>query len=384
MKALHKLGCLCLIAPLTLAACSQAAPGGNPLAPLAVGPPAAESAGVPAGSYLYVENGNSTISAFAIAKSGALTEIKGSPFASDTTGSPQLSIAIDPKGRYLYITGSTSDNVAVFSIGSAGALSLVSDKTQAGTGANFLLPTKSGDRIYVVDEVNGGSVAAFDLLENGKKLKTIAGSPYQVTCPGFCTSNPDDVLIGGSYLYSIDTYGWYISVFSIATSGALTELDSYATGYGPTEAVMTPNGGYLYVTDGAQAAVTAYSVAGGVLTQLTGSPFSAGSTPDGIAIAPNGKYVYVANYGDGTLSGYAVGSGGALVELKGSPFADGSGTGPTALAIDSAGKELFVTNQSVEQIAVYAIGASGAIAQIKGSPFTEKQGAEYPRGLVIY
>ena len=35
-----------------------------------------------------------------------------------------------------------------------------------------------------------GSVAAFDLLENGKKLKAIAGSPYQVTCPGFCTSNP--------------------------------------------------------------------------------------------------------------------------------------------------------------------------------------------------
>lgn len=385
MNASLKLKSLYLAVPLALAACSNPAPATSPLVPPATaGFPALKTGGAPSGSYLYVENGNSTISAFSIAKNGTLTELGGSPFSSETNSPTDFSIAIDRKGPYLYTSGTVSDNVAVFSISSKGALKLVSDNTQAGEGAAFLLPTKSDDRMYVINEVNGGSVAAFDLLDNGKKLKALAGSPYQVTCPGFCDSNPDDAVIGGSYLYTVDTYGWYVSAFSIAKGGALTELDSYATGYGPTDAVMTPSGGDLYVTDGAQAAVTGYSVAGGVLTQLTGSPFAAGDEPSGIAITPNGKYVFVANYADGTISGYAVGSGGALNALKGSPFADGSATAPTAVAIDADGKDLFVTNQGTQQVAVYSIAASGAIAQIAGSPFTEKEGASGPRGLAIY
>lgn len=377
-----------LVLLLAVAACSSPAPGTGSLVPTpTIELPALPSAGHPLASvsYLYVENGNSTISVFGIAKSGMLAEIEGSPFASDTNSPADYSIAVDPKGPYLYASGSVSDNIAIFSIGSSGAPTLVSDSTQAGTGAGFLLPTKAGNRMYAIDEVNGGSVAAFDIHAGGKKLKALAGSPYQVTCPGFCTSNPSAAVISGSYLYTVDTYGWYVSAFSIAKSGALTELGSYATGYGPTEAVMTPSGAYLYVTDGAQAAVTGYSVAGGVLTQLPNSPFTAGGTPLGIAMTPNGKYVYVADNGDGTIFGYAVGSGGALEPLKGSPFNDnGSDSGPVAVAVDHSGDHLFVANTNTEQIAVYTIAGSGAIAQIKGSPFTEAQGASGPRGLAIY
>jgi 6-phosphogluconolactonase (cycloisomerase 2 family) len=385
MKALRNIHCLCLALPLALAACSYPSAGSSSLLPEATaGLPLVKSAGHAVGNYLYVENGNSTISAFALAKSGSLREISGSPFASDTTGPGQFDVAIDPQGAVLYTAGSESDNLAIFSIGSGGVITLVSDSSQIGSGAGFPLLTKGDQRLYVLDEVNGGQVAAFDLKNRGDELKTVPGSPFQISCPGFCDPNPSSAVISGSYLYTVDTYGWYVSTFSISKSGALKELDSYATGYGPTDAVMTSKGADLYVTDGAAKSISGYSVAGGVLTALNDSPFSAGDEPDGIAIAPNNKYVYVANSGDSTISGYSVGAGGNLKALAGSPFADGSAAGPNAVIVDSAGKHLFVANGSTEQIAVYAIAGSGALSQIKGSPFTENEGASGPQGLAIY
>jgi 6-phosphogluconolactonase len=375
LRHLTLLGCA---AVASTACSSNVAPSAASLPPLARASASAKAAT----PYLYVENGNSTITAFAVAKSGALSEVAGSPYTSNTTGPSSYSIAVDPKGPYVLATGTESDNVAIFSIGSGGALTFLGSNDKAGGGANMLLFAKKDSRLYVVNEVNGGAIAAFDVGKN-EKLTSIHGSPYQVTCPGFCTSNPDDVVIGGSYLYSVDTYGWYVSSFSIAKNGALTELNSYPTHYGPQEAALTPSGTYMYVTNGASADISAYGVAAGVLTQLTGSPFKAGGTPSGIVMTSNGKYLYVADYGDGTISGYSISGDGALVQLKGSPFADGSGVAPTAIAIDKGNAHLFVTNQGTGTIAVYAIGGSGSLAQIKGSPFAES-GNLGPRGLALY
>ncbi|HEY6486131.1 MAG TPA: beta-propeller fold lactonase family protein [Candidatus Cybelea sp.] len=333
--------------------------------------------------YLYVENNNSTISVFAVASSGALTEIPGSPYDSQTNGPANFSIAIDGKGPYLYATGTSSGNVAVFSIGGDGGLTSVSTSTDAGVGASFLLLPKGDRRAYVLNSYNGGQVDAFDLSKTGRKLKAVKNSPYGVTCPGFCDPNPTSAVTSGRFLYTVDTYGWYVSSFSIAANGSLTELNSYATGYGPADAVLTPKGSYLYVTDGAQANVTAYRVANGVLTALAGSPFPAGVTPLGITITPSGTYVYVANSGDATISGYAITAGGALKTLAGSPFSDGSNTGPTALIADKSGKHLFVTNSNTENIGVFQIKANGALAQVPNSPFAES-GATGPKGLALY
>jgi 6-phosphogluconolactonase len=376
MNTLRLLQPLALAAISLLAACSSS--------PIATVPPTQGNAGahVPGSGapFLYVENGNSTLSAFSVAKSGALTAVSGSPYGSNTIGPSSFAIAVDPKGPYLYTTGTNSNNVAIFAIGAGGELTAVSDSTPGGDGAGPAVMTKSEKRLYVVDS-SSSAITAFDVAKKGR-LKTVTGSPYGITCPGFCDPDPGAAVTSGSYFYSIDTYGWYVSTFSISASGALTELNSYATHWGPNAAVMAPNGKYLYVTNGASADVSAYSVAGGVLTQLTNSPFAAGGTPDGITITPNGKFVYVANQGDGTISAYSA-AGGALKQLKASPFADGSGTGPTAMAVDKSGEHLFVTNQSTSTIAVYTIGGSGAIAQISGSPF-ELTGALGPRGLALY
>jgi len=336
-----------------------------------------------AASYLYVEDNNSLISAFAIAKNGSLTEVAGSPYNSNTNSPGSFAIAVDGNGPYLYTTGSVSANVAIFLIGADGSLTSVSDATETGTGPGATVLTKKDNRLYLTNTYDGGAIAAFNVRKSGAKLSAVAGSPFPVSCPGFCTSNPTQVIVSGSYLYSIDTYGWYVSAFSIAKNGALTELNSYATDYGPADGVITSKGTDLYVTNGAHHDISGYSVADGVLTPLTGSPFPAGGTPYGIAMTPNDKYVYVANNADGTISGYSIGSGGALEALSDSPFEDGSGTAPIALAIDKAGKHLFVTNSDTENITVYDIAKSGSITPIKGSPFALTDGTG-PKGLALY
>lgn len=371
-----------LAAIVTLAGCTfQAAtvPAQNP-------PPAARSAGghaTPSSPYLYVENNNSTISVFAVASSGALTEIAESPFYSQTNGPAPFSISIDAKGPYLYTTGTSSGNVAVFSIGAGGALTSVSASTDAGAGASFTLLPKGDARLYVLNSNYGGQVNAFNLTARGRKLKAVKSSPYGVTCPGFCEANPTAAVTGGRYLYTVDTYGWFVSSFSIAANGSLTELNSYPTGDGPADAVLTPKGSYLYVTDGAQANVTAYHVANGVLTTLNGSPFPAGGTPLGIALTPNGKYAYVANSGDATISGYAVTASGALRALAGSPFSDGSGTGPMALIADKSGAHLFVANATTANLGAFQIKGNGALAPVPNSPFAQSN-ASGPKGLALY
>jgi len=86
--------------------------------------------------------------------------------------------------------------------------------------------------------------------------------------------------------------------------------------------------GFLYVSDESGAAVSAFQVnpSNGNLTELSGSPYTVGSTPYGVVATANRKFLYVANYGDGTISGFSINSStGQLTAIPGSPFSDGAG-----------------------------------------------------------
>ena len=57
-------------------------------------------------------------------------------------------------------------------------------------------------------------------------------------------------------------------------------------------------------------------------TPVTGSPFATGSFPESVAFSPGGGLLATANHAANTVSVFAVGSGGALTQVTGSPFAD--------------------------------------------------------------
>jgi DNA-binding beta-propeller fold protein YncE len=105
----------------------------------------------------------------------------------------------------------------------------------------------------------------------------------------------------------------------------------------------------------------------GVLTQLAGSPVTAGQTVQALAIHPSGKYLYAANSGEGDVSLYKISTAGALTEVTPrTPV----GVSPTLLAMDSAGAFLYVGNSGSFSISVFSIDSgTGALAPVPGSPF---------------
>jgi 6-phosphogluconolactonase (cycloisomerase 2 family) len=93
----------------------------------------------------------------------------------------------------------------------------------------------------------------------------------------------------------------------------------------------------------------------GVLTQLSGSPISAGSGVEALALHPSGKYLYAANSGSNNISLYTVATTGGLTEVT--PRTN-AGTSPTLLITDAPGSLLYAANSGSNDISVYSISSS--------------------------
>jgi hypothetical protein len=77
----------------------------------------------PTGKFAYVANGNTNnVSAYSIAANGALTPVKGSPFAA---GRQPFSAAVDPTGKIAYVANDLDNNASAYSIAANGALTPV-------------------------------------------------------------------------------------------------------------------------------------------------------------------------------------------------------------------------------------------------------------------
>ena len=74
---------------------------------------------------------------------------------------------------------------------------------------------------------------------------------------------------------------------------------------------------YLYASIPGANQIVAYreDPNSGVLTQLTGSPITAGQAVQALAIHPSGKFLYAANSGESDISVFTISSAGALTEV---------------------------------------------------------------------
>jgi DNA-binding beta-propeller fold protein YncE len=92
-------------------------------------------------------------------------------------------------------------------------------------------------------------------------------------------------------------------------------------------------------------------------------------------VDPKGKFVFVANEGSNNVSVFSIGSGGALSQVQGSPFA--TGTSPVFLVTDHSGSVLYVADHGSSDIAEFSIAGDGALAAISGSPISVPTTAVY-------
>lgn len=132
---------------------------------------------------------------------------------------------------------------------------------------------------------------------------------------------------------------------------------------------------YLFATFPAanQVAVYREDPTAGVLTQITGSPYSVGDGAHSLALHPSGKYLYVANPGqdENDVSLFSIASWGGLTEIFPRASVMPLGSQPELLVMDPSGNYLYVMNAASQNISVFSIDSNtGKLTPVAGSPFS--------------
>ncbi len=100
---------------------------------------------------------------------------------------------------------------------------------------------------------------------------------------------------------------------------------------------------------------------GGTLSAIAGSPFAAGTQPTGIASDASSTYLYVSDSAHSDVLGFTIGATGVLTALSNSPFA--AGNQPSAVAVDPNYPYVYVTNAIDGTVTAYSM-TNGALTTL--------------------
>jgi 6-phosphogluconolactonase len=295
---------------------------------------------------------NDAVDGFSISNAGTLTAIPGSPFSLGGATPGGGGLTMFAAGSYFYATDINSGTVAGFlEDGSDGTLTPVpgspfpagSSPTQAAqTESEFLYVSNLND--------SAGGISAFTINAQTGALTPISGSPFFTGAPG-SFPGPSVVVVSGenNFLYvalaGTAKVNNLIAAFAIdQTTGALTPVSGspFPTGNGPMQMAYVPYtpGGYsfLYTANVQDGTISAFSADNttGILTQVSGSPYPAGSSVGGLAAVTAatqavGIFLYESDPQAQTIRAYNINANtGALSVLTASPF-PASGYAPTLL-----------------------------------------------------
>lgn len=276
------------------------------------------------GNYVYVANSSTnTVAGYSIGSS-TLTAVSGSPVA---VGYSPQALVVTPANTFLYVA--SSRGIYVYPVNSNGSLSVPSTSAvAAAVNVASIDISPDGQWLFGLDLTNT-VLDEFQINASTGALSALAATPYTVT--GGATVAPKEVRVAptGNYVFAALGTGGDI-VFTLNTStGAVATTQQLALGSPQTSdngLAIDSTTSYLYIArSGLNSGLAVYSIgAAGLLTAVSGSPFSAGTTPFAVQIDHSGKYVYVANRGDGTITGYQIGANASLAALSGSPYASGT------------------------------------------------------------
>ncbi len=276
-------------------------------------------------------NDNASIGVFAYnPDNGAITEIEGSPFAPplDETGisnATYINMAITPNGRFLYAGDVNHDTVDIYSIDQkTGALTL-EDSVPVPNEPHGIAVHRSGDFLFA--SLLGSTVCSFVIHDNGA-LTAAPGSPLALGgTASFVWLAPTP---NGRFLYAAGiSEGAGLSINT--SSGELTLLGDIVdtSADGPKGAVVTPNGRFLYSANFSSNSAGAARIASdGMVDNVAGQPFPAGTRPKSVTVTRSGRYLYVANFGGDSVSAFEInGTTGVLTSIDTYPV----GAGPKFL-----------------------------------------------------
>ena len=326
-------------------------PNTGALTPVAGGPVLADSnpSGIVldhTGQFAYVSNRSSgDVTFYDIAGTGALT-IHNNFFSTQVA---EQAIAISPSNQYVYVGGG-----AIATPGAAwgfGLNQISGDLSPVPPAPPEPFPTADALSAVAVDPANqfvfaatGSSPSLYVFsIGSGGTLTQLTNSPFHAARAGGLAVYPLGTATAG-YVYIADTATLQVSGFSYDGTGTLTQLSTspYNTfGGTPTGITIDPAGTYLYVTNAAagDASITSFSInpSNGALTRV-GPPVATGNLnnvanpkPVDVKVDPSNQYVYVVNGLDGSISQFTVSAG--VLTLK-STYSTGTGAVAAAAAVE--------------------------------------------------
>jgi 6-phosphogluconolactonase (cycloisomerase 2 family) len=213
------------------------------------------------------------------------------------------------------------------------------------------------------------------------------------------------VSFSGKFLYVANQVDGTVSVFSIASSGALTTiLAPYPVGMTPSALTLSPDGSFLYVANSGSGNVSAFTVCDkqsatcavtpgsspdGSLSPIAGSPFPAALGPISVTTDSAGRFLYVVDNGSNQVSQYKI-SAGTGVLVADSPATISTGDHPvwvssragttTVSATGGTIDYLYVANIGANTISIFSFDSTIGGLSVSGTPVTLVNGARQPRG----
>lgn len=350
------------------------------------------------GAFYVLNQGTNQIAGYSVA-SGKLTAINAytlpvvSPFA----------LAISPNGSFLYV--GTASGIFLYDIGSGGALTLANSGqsiSQDAAGALRVDPTGS----WLVDAwipVTGGPVQldSIPLASNGtantsQKVQSISVSLTGASVKGLTLSSD-----GNNVFVALGTAGTIVVPYVSGAFGTTyTSIPvQHSLGSDLSVAVdpvtstnSTPRLFYIGETlgnsSGSSGGLRVFnydSLGTGSLTQVSGSPFSTGtSAPNAILAESTGSYVYVANGNGlataGNISWFTIATSGSTDAVTaGSSVA--SGVQPLGLAEDSQNNFVLAvssggsTSSGNPDLEAYTMSSGALTSVIASATGTDPVGA---------
>ncbi|HWA55055.1 MAG TPA: PKD domain-containing protein [Solirubrobacterales bacterium] len=325
-------------------------------AALALAAAAAFTSPAPA-AILYTNNYNSEqLASFTIGADGLLAPVAGSPFQ---FADPTEGFSITPDGGFLVESFGFDSKAGSFALSPGGGIT----EAQAPIGpGGFGVPaiTPHGQFAYIYSSPSG--VIAYRLGPGGSMTKV--GGPF-----GSALGSIPAITADGRFLFVPSYVDGTIERFAIQPSGSLESLGTTPIGTeGPTDMRVTPDGRFaiLLVDPSGSGDLRSFAIgADGSLTEVGTPVATTGAVSGPPVISPNGRFVYKTDGNEESITAYSIGANGALSQL-GPPTPTGLSQ-PQGIGMSNDGRFLYVEPQSGEKIQAFSVAADGTLTKI-GTP----------------
>lgn len=312
-------------------------------------------------------------------------------------------LAADPQGRFLYavnevneFNGKPTGGVSSYEIdATSGKLKLLNQVSSMGPGPAHISLDQTG-RFVLIANYDGGSVAAFPVLKDGK-----LGPPTAFQQQAGSSANkerqegPHAHAIVASHdnrhVLAADLGADKVFIYRFdAEKGSLSTNDpafvETKPGSGPRHLAFGSSGGFLYLANELTGTLTVYEYNPrlGTLTPnqtVSALPkdFHGDNTEAEIAIDPRGKFLYVSNRGDATNNITVFSINAADGTLKFVQRVPSGGKLPRNFVIDPTGQWLLAANQDSNNIQIFRVDNSTG----RLSPTTQIPGIVAPVCVVF-